>query len=72
MMFEFKHIYDAEKEDGFGFDEAVLIQFNAEDWMEIADKFVNFLQGCGYFVDRQRLGEYLYDESQALQGELEV
>jgi hypothetical protein len=67
MNFEFKHVYDGD----YGRPEAMVMQFEAEDWMEVTDKFVNFLQGCGYFVDKEKLGGYLLEDCD-LQGELEI
>lgn len=67
MNFELKHIYDGK----YGGAEAITVQFEAEDWMEVTDKFVNFLQGCGYFVDKEKIGGYLLEDCD-LQGELEI
>ena len=31
-------------------------------WMEVTDRFVQFLQGCGYQVTDQDIVDYLYTE----------
>lgn len=67
MNFEFKHNDDGE----FGNPESVSVQFDAETWMDIADKFVNFLQGCGYMVGKEKLGDYYLADIE-IQGELEI
>lgn len=30
-------------------------------WMELADHFVNFVQGCGFIVSPAEIGEYIVD-----------
>lgn len=67
MNFQFQHVYDGE----YGGAETIDMRFEAEDWMEVADKFVNFLQGCGYLVDKEKLGGYLLEDC-GLHGELEI
>jgi hypothetical protein len=66
MNFEFKHTDYSE----YG-DESISMQFEAETWADVADRFVNFLQGCGYYVDKEKLGSYLLEDCD-LQGELEI
>lgn len=46
------------------FDEGqqVEIKTNSETWMDVTDVFVNFLQGCGYIVDRYDIADYLNED----------
>ena len=45
--------------------ENVYIQMKLNDdttWMEAADSFVSFLQGCGYIVRGHEVGDYLCEQ----------
>jgi hypothetical protein len=41
------------------------IQMHISDeatWAEVADEFINFLQGCGYIVQGYEIGDYISEQ----------
>jgi hypothetical protein len=57
-IYTFKREYDFEY---IGVRGTVTNSIECDDWIQLADEFLEFLQGCGFVVDRERLAEHYTD-----------
>jgi hypothetical protein len=57
-IYTFKRDYDYQN---IGLCGTVTNSIECGGWKDLADEFLEFLQGCGFVVDRERLAEHYTD-----------